>query len=397
MNGANATGPLKPSASVQPSGGDLAATSTPSMPPAPGLFSTTTGWPQRSLSLSPRTRATTSSELPAGAGTTMRTGRGGHGVWASAASGSAASAGRSTTQRRRIGKVPRRGFGGAAIVARRYTGGMDDADEAQIAFIGGGNMASALIGGVCRSGHAPSAIVVVEPVVEQRRALTARHGVRTQAAADAALGAASLVVWAVKPQAFVDAALPCAPHVASALHASVMAGIRCDVIAAAVGATRIVRSMPNTPALIGRGIAALYATAAVSAAERARVEQLLAPTGPTLWVDREADLDAVTALSGSGPAYVFYFIEAMVAAATEMGLTEVQGKLLALATFDGATALAAQSAEPLAVLRERVTSKGGTTHAAIESMRRDAVAEAIVRAVRAAQRRAAELGDEFGR
>lgn len=274
---------------------------------------------------------------------------------------------------------------------------MDAADAAQIAFIGGGNMAGALVGGLCRSGHAPSAILVVEPLAEQRRALAERWGVRTQAAADARLAAASLVVWAVKPQSFADAARPCAPHVASALHASVMAGIRCGAIAAAAGATRIVRSMPNTPALIGRGIAALYATAAVSAADRARVERLLAPTGQTLWVEREADLDAVTALSGSGPAYVFYFIEAMVAAAVEMGLTEAQGRLLALATFDGATALAAQSGEPLAALRERVTSRGGTTHAAIESMRRDAVADAIVRALRAAQRRAAELGDEFGR
>jgi pyrroline-5-carboxylate reductase len=179
-----------------------------------------------------------------------------------------------------------------------------------------------------------------------------------------------------------------------------MAGIRSDAIARALGvepaAGRIVRSMPNTPALIGRGIAGLYATPGVSAAERAQVAQVLAPTGQVLWVDREADLDAVTALSGSGPAYVFYFVEAMMAAAEAMGLTPAQGKQLALATFDGATALAAASDEPPEVLRERVTSKGGTTHAALESMRGDGVAEAITRAVRAAQRRAAELGDEFG-
>ncbi len=274
---------------------------------------------------------------------------------------------------------------------------MDEASAAQIAFIGGGNMAGALIGGLCRSGHTPSAILVIEPLAEQRRKLQERFDVRTQASADAQLRAASLVVWAVKPQAFVDAARPCAPHVAAALHLSVMAGIRCDAIAAAAGASRIVRSMPNTPALIGRGIAGLYATASVSAPERERVEQLLAPTGQTLWVEREVDLDAVTALSGSGPAYVFYFAEAMIAAAVEMGLTEAQGKRLALATFDGAAALAAQSDESPAVLRERVTSKGGTTHAALESMRRDAVAEAIVRAVRAAQQRAAQLGDEYGR
>ena len=269
-----------------------------------------------------------------------------------------------------------------------------------IAFIGGGNMASALIGGLVRAGRAPASILAIDPGDAARARLQADFGVRTQPAADAALAAAGLVVWAVKPQLFAEAAAPCAAHAAGALHLSVMAGIRSDAIARAMdvapAAAHIVRSMPNTPALIGRGIAGLFATPAVSAGERALVEEVLAPTGQTLWVDREADLDAVTALSGSGPAYVFYWVEAMVAAAVEMGLTPEQGKRLALATFDGAAALAAQSDEPVGALRERVTSKGGTTFAALESMRGDAVADAVVRAVRAAQRRAAELGDTFG-
>jgi pyrroline-5-carboxylate reductase len=270
-----------------------------------------------------------------------------------------------------------------------------------IAFIGGGNMASALIGGLVRAGRSPASILAVDPGDAARHKLQADFGVRTlAAAADATLAGAQLVVWAVKPQLFTAAAAPCAAHLAGALHLSVMAGIRSDAIARAMGlapaAARIVRSMPNTPALIGRGIAGLFATPAVSAAERAQVEAVLAPTGQTLWVGREADLDAVTALSGSGPAYVFYWVEAMVAAAEAMGLTAEQGKRLALATFDGATALAAQSDEPVGTLRERVTSKGGTTFAALESMRGDGVAEAVARAVRAAQRRAAELGDEFG-
>lgn len=271
-----------------------------------------------------------------------------------------------------------------------------------IAFIGGGNMASALIGGLVRAGRSPASILVIDPGAAQRDKLQADFGVRTQAAADAALATAALVVWAVKPQLFAQAAAPCAAHVGSALHLSVMAGIRSSSIARAcglaggeAGAARIVRSMPNTPALIGKGIAGLFATPAVSADERALVEAVLAPTGQTLWVAAEADLDAVTALSGSGPAYVYYFVEAMVAAAQAMGLSAEQGKALALATFDGATALAAQSSEPPEVLRERVTSKGGTTYAALQSMRADAVAEAITRAVRAAQQRAAELGDEF--
>jgi pyrroline-5-carboxylate reductase len=289
--------------------------------------------------------------------------------------------------------------------AGRYTGRMSTPSPSKIAFIGGGNMASALIGGLVRAGRAPADILVIEPFAVQRDKLVADFGVVTLAGADApqagpALAQAGLVVWAVKPQLFAEAAAPCAPHVAGALQMSVMAGIRCASFARAIGlapaAARIVRSMPNTPALIGRGIAGLYATPAVTAAERASVEQLLAPTGQTLWVDREVDLDAVTALSGSGPAYVFYVIEAMVAAATQMGLSPEQGKRLALATLDGATELAARSDEPPAVLRERVTSKGGTTYAALQSLQADGVAGAFVKALRAAQTRAAELGDEFG-
>ncbi len=269
--------------------------------------------------------------------------------------------------------------------------------SAPIAFIGGGNMASALIGGLRRSGVAADRILVVEPQTEQRAKLRAEFGLDAAAEASAALAAASLVVWAVKPQLFRQAAAPCAAHVRGAAQLSVMAGIRSDAIVAATGSARVVRAMPNTPALIGRGIAGLYARPEVDAAERAAVETLLGPTGALLWVEREAELDAVTALSGSGPAYVFLFIEALTDAAREMGLSEAQGRALALATFAGATALAEQSEEPPAVLRERVTSKGGTTYAALSSMQSDGVREAIVRAVRAAQRRAAELGDEFGR
>ncbi|HWH73923.1 MAG TPA: pyrroline-5-carboxylate reductase [Methylibium sp.] len=266
-----------------------------------------------------------------------------------------------------------------------------------IAFIGGGNMASALIGGLRRSGVPAGRILVVEPQAEQRARLHTQFGIDALPEASAALAAASLVVWAVKPQLFKAAAAPCAAQVRGAAQLSVMAGIRSDAIVAATGSVRVVRAMPNTPALIGRGIAGLYARPEVGAAERAAVEALLAPTGATLWVEREADLDAVTALSGSGPAYVFLFIEALTDAAREMGLSEAQGRALALATFAGATALAEQSDEPPATLRERVTSKGGTTYAALGSMQADGVREAIVRAVRAAQRRAVELGDEFGR
>jgi pyrroline-5-carboxylate reductase len=262
-----------------------------------------------------------------------------------------------------------------------------------IAFIGGGNMASALIGGLLKSGRTPRSIQVVEPSEAQRQRLAQQFGIQARATADGALATAELVVWAVKPQLFAAAAVPCTAFVSGALQLSVMAGIRSAAIAQASGSPRVVRAMPNTPALIGQGITGLFARDAVAAAERAAVEQMLAPTGALLWVAREEDLDAVTALSGSGPAYVFYFVEAMMQAATDMGLSADQGRRLALATFAGATALAEASDEPPSLLRERVTSKGGTTYAALGSLEADGVKAAIVKALRAAQSRARELGD----
>ena len=261
-------------------------------------------------------------------------------------------------------------------------------------------MASALIGGLLRAGHAPAAIAVVEPFEAQREKLARQFGVLAQAAADARLSSAATVVWAVKPQLFAEAAAPCAPFVGHALQVSVMAGVRCVAIAQAtaqeIGSARVVRAMPNTPALIGQGVAGLYATPGVDVAARAEVDALFAPTGATLWLDEEQQLDAVTALSGSGPAYVFYFLEAMMQAAAEMGLTEAQGRLLAQHTFAGATALAQQS--PLAPheLRAQVTSKGGTTFAALTALEASGVKAAFVQALHAARRRAEELGGGGG-
>ena len=201
-----------------------------------------------------------------------------------------------------------------------------------------------------------------------------------------------MVVWAVKPQLFSEAAAPCAPYIDAALQVSVMAGVRSAAVVSASGSARVVRTMPNTPALIGQGIAGLYARAEADAVDRARVEALFAPTGQVIWVNREDDLDAVTALSGSGPAYVFFFIEAMVQAATEMGLSAEQGRQLAQATFAGAAALAQQSPLSPTALREQVTSKGGTTHAAITALQEQGVGPAFVKALHAARDRAAELG-----
>lgn len=266
-----------------------------------------------------------------------------------------------------------------------------------IAFIGGGNMAGAIIGGLLRQGLAPGQVEVVEPFAETRRRLADQFGVQAQDQAGPALARAHLVVWAVKPQTFKDAAAAVRPHAAQALHLSVAAGIRSDSIAAWLGTERIVRSMPNTPALVGKGMTALYARPSVTAADRALVEQVIATTGDHLWVAQEQQLDAVTALSGSGPAYVFYFLEAMRQAGVEMGLPPEQAYRLAVGTFAGAAELARASQDPPELLRERVTSKGGTTHAALTSLQQDDVKALFVKALHAAEKRARELGDEFGR
>ena len=271
------------------------------------------------------------------------------------------------------------------------------------AFIGGGNMAGAILGGLVRQGRPPASLLVIDPSPDQCQRLRDTLGVRTathaneSAASRQALAQASTVVWAVKPQQFKEAAAAVGPHTAAALHYSVMAGLRSQDIARLVGTPRVVRAMPNTPALVGQGMTGLFACPEVSAPERQGIEQLVAPTGQWMWVSREADLDAVTALSGSGPAYVFYFIEAMMEAAQAMGLSAEQGRQLAQATFAGATSLSSQSQDGPAVLRERVTSKGGTTHAALSHLEHAGVKASFVAALRAAEQRARELGDEFGR
>ena len=265
-----------------------------------------------------------------------------------------------------------------------------------IAFIGGGNMASAIIGGLLKRGLPASRIQVVEPFAEQRARLASQFQVAVHASAGAALESADLVVWAVKPQTFKDAAEQSRAHIGNALHLSVAAGIRSNTIAGWLGTERIVRAMPNTPALVGLGQTALFARPAASAADRQAVERVIRTTGEFLWLTQEEQLDAVTALSGSGPAYVFYFIEAMIDAGAGMGLSREQARQLAIGTFVGASTLAQGAAEPPGILRERVTSKGGTTYAALMAMEQDGVKSRFMRAIHAARQRASELGDEFG-
>lgn len=272
--------------------------------------------------------------------------------------------------------------------------------ELKIAFIGGGNMATALIAGLAGKLTAGANIHVIDPNAAALDKLRAQYGVATATQADGALSACDVIVLAVKPQSMREVAaqlLPLLNAAAPPLVVSIAAGIRAVDLSRWLGGYQaIVRCMPNTPALVGKGITGMVAADGVSAAQREAADAIMRAVGATVWLDHEDKIDAVTAVSGSGPAYVFYFIEAMQQAAAELGLSAEQGRQLALATFDGAAQLAVDATEPVSVLRERVTSKGGTTYAALTSMEAAGVKGAIVEAVKVAALRGKTLGDEFG-
>ena len=268
----------------------------------------------------------------------------------------------------------------------------------KISFLGGGNMAGALIGGLLAQDFDAGAISVIELNASARERLAARHGVRVSAAPDAATLASDTLVLAVKPQDMRMALASLGGGVASQLVISIAAGLRLADLSRWLGGHRkLVRCMPNTPALIGAGISGLYALPEVSAAEKERAARILGAVGEVVWVDDEALLNPVTAVSGSGPAYVFWFIEQLAEAGARLGLpAEVAGRL-ALQTVLGAAKLAAQSGEAPRTLRERVTSKGGTTEAALRVFAEEGLAERLMRALEAASRRGAELGEEMGK
>lgn len=266
-----------------------------------------------------------------------------------------------------------------------------------ISFIGGGNMANALIGGLAGRLTAAANIHVVDPDAAARERF-AQIGASTAGGIDEQVARADVIVLAVKPQQMRDVATALAPHLTTQLVLSIAAGIRASDLCRWLGGHgAIVRTMPNTPALIGRGITGMAAMPGVTDGQRDMADAIMRAVGATVWLADESLIDPVTAVSGSGPAYVFYFIEAMQQAAQEMGLSAAQGNQLAIATFIGASQLAAESAEPVSVLRERVTSKGGTTHAALTSMEQSGVKQAIIEAMKAAAERGRTLGDEFGR
>jgi pyrroline-5-carboxylate reductase len=267
-----------------------------------------------------------------------------------------------------------------------------------IVFIGGGNMGRAIIGGLTAKGIRARDITVVEVDAAARGRLVADFDVGVAEAPGEELLAADVVVMAVKPQNMREAARSISRRIANPLVVTIAAGIRtADLSRWLENRRRIVRAMPNTPALVHAGITGLYAPPEMAADDRQAAEDLMASVGATLWFEREGDLDAVTAVSGSGPAYVFYAIEALEKAARELGLAEGASRSLALWTFVGATKLAIERGEEPAKLRAQVTSKGGTTERALEVLDAAQVRAHFVEAVKAACARSRELGDAFGK
>lgn len=263
----------------------------------------------------------------------------------------------------------------------------------KVTFVGGGNMATAMLAGLRRSQPALECHII-EPYAPARDKL-ATLGVTVHAAANrTAVSGADAVVLAVKPQVLKQVCAELLPCLHGELIVSIAAGTRISTLSRWLnGHARIVRTMPNTPALIGQGITGLYAPSVVVADDVATATALMQSTGTVVHVDAEAMIDAVTAVSGSGPAYVFHWIESMLAAAAAVGFNEADARTLVLATLKGATALAEASDESPSVLRERVTSKGGTTAAALAVLNQRGVQQALVEAVCAARDRGAELGE----
>ncbi len=269
----------------------------------------------------------------------------------------------------------------------------------KLAFVGGGNMAAALIGGLIKRGLPSSHIVVADPSPEQRHTLIRQFGITAAADNAHAANGAEVVLLAVKPQQMRAVALALAPalRAAPALVISVAAGIPHAALARWFGAqVPVVRTMPNRPALNGFGATGLYAPSSVGAAYRALAETIMSAVSATVWVEHESQMDTVTALSGSGPAYFFLFMEALEAAAHERGLPQEVAHRLTLETAFGAAQMARNAAEPLAVLREQVTSQGGTTAAALEVLDAAGLRAIVAHAIAAAERRSAELAAEFG-
>ena len=274
----------------------------------------------------------------------------------------------------------------------------------KICFIGGGNMASALIGGLIKKGVQNKNISVADPFLKTRQNLESIFQINTKEKSSelqASIASADVVVLAVKPQQFKEAALELANVLTNCktkpLCLSVAAGIRTQDMARWLAHNRLIRAMPNTPALISQGMTGLFASAEATAEDKKIAAEICQAVGQITWVQDEKQIDDITAVSGSGPAYVFAFLEALEAAAIHQGLSPEQSRLLAIQTVQGAASLAAQSEDSPSTLREKVTSKGGTTYAALQVLEKQSWAKSLQEAIAAASNRGAEMGDEFGK
>ena len=267
----------------------------------------------------------------------------------------------------------------------------------RIAFVGGGNMATALLGSLVASGRPPSHFVIVEPLKAQRTRLAQRFSGATLSpdVEGAPLDDVGLLVLSVKPQQMRDACIALRPVIDTVPAVlSIAAGTRIVTLSHWLGGyARIVRAMPNTPSLVGAGITGIFAPSSVDAASRDAAANVLAAAGEIVWCDDESMLDAVTGVSASGPAYVFYCIEALEQAAGELGFSAEDARKLAYATFEGAVKLARSSDVDVRTLRAQVTSKGGTTERGIAALEDARVKQAIIDAAKAATVRARELGE----
>lgn len=274
----------------------------------------------------------------------------------------------------------------------------------KITFVGGGNMASALISGLLKQGYATDQISVVEIDADSRARIRNVFGVTAIAelVGDIKISERNtvnnVIVLAVKPQQLRALTQQLTGLLSGQLVISIAAGIRARDIARWLGGyPRVIRAMPNTSSLVGAGVTGLFAAADVSEQDRLAAELIMKAVGSVLWVDDEEVLHTVTAISGSGPAYVFYFIESMQQAGIELGLTPEEARQLSLQTFQGAIKLASESNEDAVLLRAKVTSKGGTTQEAIESMETNNVKDKIIAAIHAASLRSRALSDEFSK
>lgn len=268
-----------------------------------------------------------------------------------------------------------------------------------IAFIGAGNMASSIIGGLLEGGHPAAGITAADPYQPSLENLQARWDIHVHPDNAAAAADADVVILAVKPQVMAEAAVSVADAVASnaALVISIAAGITVDSLERRLGEhAAIVRCMPNTPALLGAGASGLFANEQATDLQRSHAQDILSAVGITCWVDEEEQLDAITALSGSGPAYFFLFFEAMIDAGCELGLDRETATQLALQTGLGAARMSLENALDVVELRRQVTSPAGTTEKAIESFERDGLRTLVSNAMQAASKRAKEMARDMG-